>query len=130
MPLLNGCWFLAIKPATNGYVYLSGGSRGAPKRLAHRVFYERCIGPIPAGLTLDHLCRNRACVNPHHGEPVTRGENVLRGEGPSAQHARQTHCLNGHPLDGTGSDVLIDSLNRRVCRPCRRQRERRLRCRS
>jgi hypothetical protein len=63
---------------------------------AHRVAYELTVGPIPEGLTLDHLCRNRACCNPKHLEPVTNRENVLRGVGPSAEAARKTHCPQGH----------------------------------
>jgi HNH endonuclease len=49
--------------------------------MAHRAFYEMHRGPIPEGLVIDHRCRNRACVNPEHLEPVTRGENMRRGDG-------------------------------------------------
>lgn len=80
----------------------------------HRVAYETWVGPIPAGLTLDHLCRNRRCVNPAHLEPVTNRENVLRGEGITAKLARKTNCLRGHPLPPPGPD------GRRRCRPCDR----------
>lgn len=67
--------------------------------MVHRVVYERLRGPIPDGLCLDHLCRNRYCANPDHLEPVTQRENTLRGVGVTARNARKTHCLNGHEFD-------------------------------
>lgn len=66
--------------------------------LMHRVVYEQQVGPIPPGLVIDHLCRVRNCLNVEHMEPVTRGENVLRGECPSAKNARKTVCQYGHEL--------------------------------
>lgn len=63
---------------------------------AHRIAYTLLMGPIPDGLQLDHLCRNRGCVNPEHVEPVTLRENVLRGYGTTALHRRKTHCARGH----------------------------------
>lgn len=65
-------------------------------RMAHRIAYEWARGPIPEGLTIDHLCRCRRCVNPRHMEPVTNIENVMRGESIWAVNARKTHCLRGH----------------------------------
>lgn len=66
----------------------------------HRVVYERIYGAIQDGYQVDHLCRNRGCINVDHMEAVTQKENILRGEGPCAKHARKTHCLRGHEFDG------------------------------
>lgn len=80
---------------------------------AHRFAYELANGPIPDGLEIDHLCRNRKCVNPAHLQAVSHRENMLR--------AAKTHCLNGHPL--TGPNVYLRPDGRgRECRECRRRR--------
>lgn len=72
----TGCWVWqrAIKPEGYGYLTYKGKTT-----YAHRLFFERVYGPIPKGMDIDHLCRNRACVNPDHMEVVTRQENALRG---------------------------------------------------
>jgi hypothetical protein len=88
--------------------------------LAHRFAYESIRGPIPDGLGLDHLCRNRSCVNPLHLEPVTARTNTLRGIGPSARNAAQSYCKRGHEL--SGANVQVWNAHRR-CNTCRRLRE-------
>jgi len=90
--------------------------------VAHRRAYELAVGPIPAGYQIDHLCRNRGCVNPTHLEAVTKRDNILRGTSPSALAARQTHCAQGHPFAG---DNLFIVSGRRVCGICRRESVRR-----
>ena len=89
----TGCWIWQKYITKDGY-----GQIGLDYKIqyAHRVVYELLVGPIPEGKHLDHLCRNRACINPEHLEPVTCQENILRGIGPTAQKAKQTHCSRGH----------------------------------
>lgn len=80
------CWIWQAEYNGTGYGMKPVGGR---KQMAHRWMYERLRGPIPAGLVLDHLCRNTGCVNPDHVEPVTDRENWIRGTSHSAQVARR-----------------------------------------
>lgn len=113
-PDANGCWVWKAYRDRHGYGHIS--VYGRRSLLAHRVSYEAFVGEIPQGLTLDHLCRNRACVNPAHLEPVTARENSLRGASPAANYARQTECLRGHPFDEANTYIWNGS---RICRACR-----------
>lgn len=96
-----------------GYGTLSVDGRTV---LAHRKAWQDRFGPVPNGLQLDHLCRNRACINPEHLEPVTRRENILRGVSFSAVNARKRHCPKGHPY--TDENTYMDRKGRQ-CRLCR-----------
>lgn len=101
-----------------GYARVIKDSRS---QMVHRLAYELCVGPIPDGLTIDHLCRNRACVNPGHLEPVTHRENVLRSNNPAAINARKTHCKHGHEF--TEENTLVSKNGRnRQCRKCAKAR--------
>ena len=113
----EGCWAWTGPRDKRGYGRLRG-------RLAHRIAYELAVGPIPLGLTLDHLCRTHHCVRPTHLEPVTVRVNTLRGEGRAAKEARQTHCVRGHPFDLFNTDYRkrADGSVHRDCIACRRMR--------
>lgn len=111
---MTGCW-LWIGPIT---VYGYGQSRkwpGTKSKRAHSALYEITIELIPAAYDADHTCRNRACVNPLHIEPVTHKENCLRGYSKHAINARKTHCKRGHPLFGPNLRLV---RNGRQCKAC------------
>jgi HNH endonuclease len=101
----DDCWLWMASRGHHGYGRFD-------QLAAHRVAYELIIGPIPAGLVIDHLCRNPSCVNPAHLEPVTQRENMRR-----ARHAL-THCPQGHPY--TEDNVYMWN-DRRKCRICHRE---------
>lgn len=136
--LPNGCIVWTGRLTKDGYgkVVVGATKRGAggqPVRaFAHRVAWELEHGPVPAGKELDHLCRNRACRNAAHLEPVTRAVNVRRGDLPSMMrdHARRprrawlAECANGHSM--TGANVGSNA-KRRWCRACRREQKQRAR---
>lgn len=90
---------------------------------AHRVAWEKARGEIPEGMVIDHLCRNRACVNVAHMEVVTPVENTKRGI-----NATKEECTRGHPL--SGENLMVRASGRRWCRECGRLRWRAYRLRK
>jgi hypothetical protein len=103
-------WTRAISRSSGGYGVWRGHN-------AHRTIYEMEVGPVSEGLELDHLCRNRLCVNPAHLEPVTHWENLRR-----SGKATATHCFRGHeyrPFDWE-PDGSRREMGRRRCKECRR----------
>jgi len=110
----NNCWLWIASVNYKGY-----GEFRFKKKLvkAHRFSYEISKGFIPKDMTIDHLCRNRACVNPEHLECVPMKENVLRGISFSAINSRKTHCKRGHEF--TKENTIIRKLGRE-CRICKK----------
>ena len=115
---LSGCWVWVACRYPNGYgqIYWDG-----KMRLAHRIVYTLLIEEIPKGLDIDHLCRNRSCVNPKHLEPVTHRENVMRGNSPVVDQVSRTHCPQGHELSGSNLVASMLKDNKRACRQCRKE---------
>ena len=116
----NGCWeWIGGKAANSGYgVFWLNNRLG----VAHRVSYEWANNKIPEGLELDHLCRNKSCVNPDHLEIVTHSENARRGETgflSGQQQGQKTHCPQGHPYDE--KNTYHRSNGWRDCKICRNE---------
>lgn len=120
-PLVS-CWEWRRGKTAKGYGTFS--VRGV-KTYAHRYAYELFRDEIPEGLHIDHLCRNRACCNPWHLEPVTAAENYRRGEMQQrriAAHAARTACKWGH--EWNEESERRDARGNRYCRLCSRRRTR------
>jgi len=116
----TGCWMWT------GALHPAGYGRFTEDQvivMAHRAAYELFRGPIQNGLSIDHLCRVRACVNPDHLEAVTMHTNLHRAPNNiAARNAAKTHCPQGHPY--SGANVLMDTTRRgtpmRRCLICTR----------
>jgi hypothetical protein len=123
-PQESGCWLWGAYSLPSGYGRLR---RNKTYWMAHRFFYASLVR-FPESQTLDHLCRERSCVNPGHLEEVSRRENTLRGIGPPAFNVKKTHCPRGHPFFG---DNLLKTHGSRPwhrwCKKCHCETERRRR---
>lgn len=116
------CWLWTAYKLKAGYGTITINGKSV---LAHRWAFEALIGPIPEGLTIDHLCKNTSCVNPYHMETVTLRENVLRAApwkkacvASGKVQSAKTRCPEGHEYDA--ENTYVTPKGRRDCKECRR----------
>lgn len=125
---VNGCWISGYSIASHGYAQIGWRNKGERRYvvLAHRAVWEKFNGPVPAGMTLDHLCREKRCVNPKHLRLLENFENARRING---MNWKLGECANGHPGDllitGIGSDKQGNPRPVRMCSECRKLYQRR-----
>lgn len=113
----NCCWLWTAAKKPEGYgVFTTRAGKVKKTWNAHIFSYEHIVGLVPRGLQLDHLCRIRHCVNPSHLEPVSARTNLLRGNGPTAHKAAQTHCIHGHIFDT--ENTYTNRNGTRRCKKC------------
>jgi hypothetical protein len=119
MALSDFCWIWDGVRHTSGYGYVTQGEH--VNKMARRVIWEMMVGPIPDGMQLDHVCRQRGCVNPKHLRVVTQRENLLAfgSKAPVAANAIKTHCPRGHAFDAENTYRAPSAPDKRICRSCR-----------
>lgn len=120
----SGCWLWLGSIDTDGYgTFCYTADQPRTRIKAHRAVWQFFRGEVADKMTLDHLCRNRCCVNPQHLEPVTLRENLRRGFGSPAINARRTHCKQGHLLSGENL-FYTKGGKERHCKICNRKNAR------
>ncbi|MFF7795635.1 HNH endonuclease [Streptomyces sp. NPDC007991] len=115
-----GCWIYTGHLDRYGYGRISYEGKS---REAYRIAYEHSVGPVPAGMELDHLCRVRQCVNPNHLEAVSPATNKLRSNSFGGVNARKTACVHGHPYTSENTGYQNNGKYR-YCKECRRRTNR------
>lgn len=120
----SGCREWRGRVINSGYGRLTWKRDGLPiERGAHRIAYILAVGEIPDGMQIDHLCRNRICVNPEHLEVVTARENIMRApHSLAAQNHKKTHCPQGHPYSAENTTIYLRDgrFPGRLCKTCQR----------
>lgn len=127
----SGCHEWRGRVSSAGYGVITVVQSGYQTRTfsAHKAAFELSRGRVPEGMVLDHLCRNRICVNPDHLEVVTQRENVMRSPiAPGALNAAKTHCAQGHEFTPENTYLYQQKPPRtslvRICRSCRNAQRR------
>jgi len=115
----NDCWNWKLWISPLGYGQISFKDK---TELVHRVSFQVFIGKIKKNLEINHICRNRKCINPEHLETVSHRENLLKGDTIAAKNDQKTHCLNGHKF--TPENTCINPSGERSCRICKNRRQR------
>lgn len=126
LPGPGDCWAWAGAHFKTGYTLfvMRGSDEKWRPALAHRIAYELYIDLIPDGFQIDHLCRNRGCVNPWHMEAVPQRVNILRSMSPSAIAHREDRCQQGHEFTPENTILRPNRPGKRECRECVRARDR------